>query len=127
MKSDTRTRSSAPRARKAGIAMTGDEMVKAAQQALREKGHDPGSVDGRMGPKTQQALRDFQNAQGIAATGQLDTKTMVSLGVEPARASSAPESTTAGSASPATGTDTVGSISGAAVADASRDRGDATK
>ncbi|HEV8142329.1 MAG TPA: peptidoglycan-binding domain-containing protein, partial [Methylomirabilota bacterium] len=89
-----------------------DEMVKAAQQALKEKGHNPGSVDGRMGPKTQQALRDFQNAQGIQATGELDAKTMVSLGIEPARTSSAGESTTAGSASPATGDAAVGSASG---------------
>ena len=61
----------APRARKAGIAMTGDEMVKAVQQALKEKGHDPGSVDGRMGPKTQRAIRDYQAAHGLEATGQL--------------------------------------------------------
>jgi peptidoglycan hydrolase-like protein with peptidoglycan-binding domain len=103
-------------------------MVKAAQQALKEKGHDPGSVDGRMGPKTQQALRDFQNAQGIQATGELDAKTMVSLGIEPARTSSAGESTTAGSASPATGDAAVGSASGTSIADAPRDAsGDARK
>jgi len=121
MKSDIRPRASAPRSRKDSTAMAGDEMVKAAQQALREKGHDPGSVDGRMGPKTQQALRDFQNAQGIQVTGELDAKTMVSLGVEPARTSSAGESTTAGSASPPTGDGAVGSASGTSIADAPRD------
>ena len=126
MKSDIRA--SALRSRKGSTAMTGDEMVKAAQQALREKGHDPGSVDGRMGPKTQQALRDFQNAQGIQATGELDAKTMVSLGIEPARTSSAGESTTAGSASPATGDAAVGSASGTSIVDAPRDAsGDSRK
>ena len=93
---------SAGSGRKGVMAMAGDEKVKAVQQALKDKGHHPGSVDGRMGPKTQQALRDFQNAQGMEATGQLDSKTMQSLGVEVSTTSSA-ESTTSGSASPASG------------------------
>ena len=125
MKSEVRA--SAPRSRKGSTAMAGDEMVKAAQQALKEKGHDPGSVDGRMGPKTQQALRDFQNAHGIHATGELDAQTMVSLGIEPARTSSAGESTTAGSASPATADDVVGSASGTSIGAPRNPSGDAKK
>ena len=78
-----------PRARKNTGAPVGDEMVKAAQQALREKGLNPGSVDGRMGPKTQQAIRDYQASHGLEPTGRLDLNTLVSLGVEPARTSSA--------------------------------------
>ena len=93
---------SARSGRKGVMAMAGDEKVKAVQQALGDKGHHPGSVDGRMGPKTQQALRDFQKTQGMKATGHLDTKTMQSLGVEVSTTSSA-ESTTSGSASPASG------------------------
>ena len=93
-------------ARKGGMAMAGDEKVKAVQQALKDKGHHPGRVDGRMGPKTQQALRDFQKAQGMQATGHLDTKTMQSLGVEVSTTSGAGESTTSGSASPASGSTT---------------------
>lgn len=65
-------------ARKSG----GDERVKAVQQALRDNGRDPGAVDGRMGPKTEAALRDFQQAQGIEVTGQLDVKTMQALGID---------------------------------------------
>ena len=68
---------------------SGDERVKAAQQALKDKGHDPGTVDGHLGPKTQAALRDFQKTQGMEATGQLDGKTLQSLGVENAKTSSA--------------------------------------
>ena len=109
MKSDTGMKSgigmkarSARSGRKGVMAMAGDEKVKAVQQALEDKGHHPGSVDGRMGPKTQQALRDFQKTQGMQATGHLDTKTMQSLGVEVSTTSSA-ESTTSGSASPASG------------------------
>jgi len=58
------------------------EQVKAAQQALKDKGHDPGSIDGVMGPKTRQALKDFQKAEGIKETGRLDAETMAKLGVE---------------------------------------------
>ena len=90
--------------RKAAMA-TGDEQVKAAQQALKDKGHDPGGVDGKMGPKTQAALRDFQNAQGIQATGHLDAKTMQSLGMDGGRTGSASPFATAGSASPSTTTE----------------------
>jgi len=86
--------------------MGGQEHVKAAQQALKDKGHDPGGVDGRMGPRTQQAVRDFQKAQGLQATGRLDEKTMQSLGVEGARTSSARQSSP--SASPSSGTGTAG-------------------
>jgi peptidoglycan hydrolase-like protein with peptidoglycan-binding domain len=110
MKSDTGMKSGISRksrsARSGGkdvMAMAGDEKVKAVQQALKDKGHHPGTVDGRMGPKTQQALRDFQKAHGMQATGELDAKTMHSLGVEVSTTSSA-EST--GSASPASGSTT---------------------
>jgi peptidoglycan hydrolase-like protein with peptidoglycan-binding domain len=87
-------------ARMGGTAM-GDEQVKAAQQALKDKGHDPGTVDGKMGPKTQAALRDFQKAQGIEASGRLDTKTTQALGMD-GKMSGTGSSSTSGSASPAT-------------------------
>lgn len=112
-KSDGHMRSGMSRGHK-GAAMGGGmdhEKVKAAQQALKDKGHDPGDVDGRMGPKTQQALRDFQKAQGIQATGRLDAKTMQSLGVEGGRTSSTGESSTSGSASPSASGSSTGSSS----------------
>jgi peptidoglycan hydrolase-like protein with peptidoglycan-binding domain len=58
------------------------KQVKAVQQALKDKGHDPGDVDGRMGPKTQAALRDFQQKEGLKTTGRADAETMAKLGVE---------------------------------------------
>jgi peptidoglycan hydrolase-like protein with peptidoglycan-binding domain len=72
--------------------------VRGAQQALRSKGFDPGPVDGRMGPRTSAAVRDFQSKEGLSATGQLDADTR-------ARLTSASSSTTDSnipSASPAT-------------------------
>lgn len=53
--------------------------VKAVQQALKDKGHDPGAVDGEMGPKTEAALRDYQQKEGLTATGTADTETMAKL------------------------------------------------
>jgi len=79
------------------------EHVKAVQQALKDKGHDPGNVDGVLGPKTRTALKDFQKKEGIKDTGRLDQETMAKLGVD-AKSSSAPSSSSSGSASPATST-----------------------
>jgi peptidoglycan hydrolase-like protein with peptidoglycan-binding domain len=104
MKSDTGMKASRG-SRKGGMATAGDEKVKAAQQALKDKGHDPGDVDGRMGAKTKAALRDFQKAQGIQPSGRLDAKTMQSLGMDGAKTSSSGHSATSGSASPETKTD----------------------
>jgi peptidoglycan hydrolase-like protein with peptidoglycan-binding domain len=53
--------------------------VREAQQALKDKGYDPGPVDGRMGPKTHSALADFQKAQGLRVTGELDPTTSSKL------------------------------------------------
>src|SRR5262249_39382024 len=75
------------------------DQVRATQQALKDKGHDPGRVDGVMGPKTQAALKDFQKSEGIQETGRLDAETMSKLGIE-ARSSAADQSTP--SASPST-------------------------
>jgi peptidoglycan hydrolase-like protein with peptidoglycan-binding domain len=62
---------------------TGDrERVKAVQQALKDKGYDPGAVDGVMGPRTRAALKDFQKKEGVKDTGRLDQETLAKLGVE---------------------------------------------
>jgi len=60
------------------------EQVERAQQALRDKGQDPGPIDGIMGPRTKAALKDFQRAEGVRETGRLDSETLTKLGVEAA-------------------------------------------
>jgi peptidoglycan hydrolase-like protein with peptidoglycan-binding domain len=78
-KSDSGMKSESGRTR----SMSGrGEQVKAVQQALKDKGHNPGEVDGKMGPKTQAALRDFQSKEGLNASGRLDAATRSKLGVE---------------------------------------------
>lgn len=84
MKSDTMK--SGAKAAGAG----GQERVRQVQEALKDKGMDPGPVDGIMGPKTQAALREFQKQEGMEETGRLDAETMSKLGVASAGAGSPP-------------------------------------
>lgn len=58
------------------------EEVKKVQEALKDKGHYQGPVDGILGPTTRAALKKFQSAQGLEATGELDEETKKQLGIE---------------------------------------------
>jgi len=53
------------------------------QQQLQSQGYDVGQVDGIWGPRSQQALMNFQRDQNMQATGQPDQQTMAALGIEP--------------------------------------------
>ena len=55
--------------------------VQSAQQALQQGGFYKGSVDGKMGPHTRQAIKSFQQSKGLHATGHLNQKTLTALGV----------------------------------------------
>ncbi|HEX5483443.1 MAG TPA: peptidoglycan-binding domain-containing protein [Terriglobia bacterium] len=57
--------------------------IEKAQKELSDKGYYKGKIDGVMGPQTHSAIRQYQKAQGVAATGRLDAKTAESLGVWP--------------------------------------------
>jgi peptidoglycan hydrolase-like protein with peptidoglycan-binding domain len=58
------------------------DAVRKLQQSLNEKGHDAGKEDGLIGPKTESALRDFQQSQGMQATGEIDAETLTALGID---------------------------------------------
>jgi peptidoglycan hydrolase-like protein with peptidoglycan-binding domain len=49
--------------------------IRAAQQALQEKGFDPGPADGVMGAKTTAAVKEFQQKNNLTVTGTLDADT----------------------------------------------------
>ena len=55
--------------------------VRAAQEALKSKGFDPGELDGRMGPHTKAAISEFQRSTGLRETGRFDQATRSQLGV----------------------------------------------
>jgi peptidoglycan hydrolase-like protein with peptidoglycan-binding domain len=65
----------------AGMNGGGSEEVKSAQNALQDKGMDPGPIDGVMGPKTMAALKAFQKNQKLPESGKLDDQTREKLGV----------------------------------------------
>lgn len=66
------------------------DTVREVQQTLRDRGFRVG-VDGIMGPQTQTVLRQFQKAENLEPTGQLNRQTLVALGVEEAASSGATE------------------------------------
>jgi hypothetical protein len=55
--------------------------VRAAQQALNSRGYNVGPIDGQFGASTQDAVRRFQQASNIPATGELTPRTLSALGV----------------------------------------------
>jgi peptidoglycan hydrolase-like protein with peptidoglycan-binding domain len=55
--------------------------IRDTQEALRAKGFDPGPSDGRLGPKTRAAIQDFQKAENLSVTGQIDDATATKLNV----------------------------------------------
>jgi peptidoglycan hydrolase-like protein with peptidoglycan-binding domain len=57
-------------------------VISRVQLQLKAQGFDPGPADGLMGPKTRAALRRFQSARGLPATGDPDTGTIEALGVK---------------------------------------------
>lgn len=45
------------------------------QKALQNAGYYHGTVDGKVGPKTTQAIKDFQTENGLTADGKVGKKT----------------------------------------------------
>src|SRR5690554_5021874 len=46
--------------------------IREIQQSLKDQGFDPGPVDGIMGERTRQALREFQRQNNLEVTGDID-------------------------------------------------------
>lgn len=57
------------------------DVVKQVQEKLSAEGHKV-TTDGKMGPQTQAALKEYQQQNGLQATGQIDQETLAKLGIE---------------------------------------------
>ncbi len=57
-------------------------LVASVQKALRAVGFDPGPVDGLVGPRTQSAVRAYQEARGLPQDGVITKTLLASLAKE---------------------------------------------
>jgi peptidoglycan hydrolase-like protein with peptidoglycan-binding domain len=53
--------------------------MRQVQERLRAAGFPPGPLDGRLGPQTRAALRQYQQHKGLGVTGSLDRQTLETL------------------------------------------------
>lgn len=57
------------------------DTVKAVQQALKDKGYDCGEADGIAGSKTEEAVRKFQQDNGLTVDGVIGQEVKGALGI----------------------------------------------
>ena len=56
--------------------------IRQVQQTLNKDGFKVGRADGRWGPETENAIKQFQQSKQIQPSGQLDQQTMADLGLD---------------------------------------------
>ncbi|HEX9647678.1 MAG TPA: peptidoglycan-binding domain-containing protein [Alphaproteobacteria bacterium] len=54
----------------APAAVSGPQLVRDIQSGLARMGYDPGPIDGVMGPRTRDAIRQYQGQHGLLVDGQ---------------------------------------------------------
>ena len=57
------------------------DVVAQVQTSLAARGFSPGPADGRLTPQAMEALRQWQSTRNFEATGQIDARTLSSLGL----------------------------------------------
>ena len=74
--------------------------VQQIQLALKAAGFDPGSSDGKLGPRTKTAVREFQQANGLNPDGKVGPRTWAKLEsyLKTAKANTTNTTTTTGQA-----------------------------
>jgi len=78
-----------------------ESTIRQAQEKLSSKGHDV-QADGVLGPKTQAALKEFQQQEGIQASGRLNEETLAALGVDEGSAGTGASSSSSSSSDAST-------------------------
>ena len=56
------------------------EGVRKVQSLLKQKGFEPGPIDGIAGPLTKSAVRKFQERYGMKASAEIDNQLLLGLG-----------------------------------------------
>jgi len=64
--------------------------VETLQRQLKERGFDPGMIDGKFGPGTEAAVIAFQRSEGLVADGIAGPRTLAALGLAEAPPAGAP-------------------------------------
>ena len=64
----------------AGVISLTDRQIRHLQKALKIHGYAPGRPDGKLGPKTESALKNFQKSKGLDETGTPTNETLIKLG-----------------------------------------------
>ncbi|MEN6536240.1 MAG: peptidoglycan-binding domain-containing protein [Bryobacteraceae bacterium] len=64
------------------LAASSDD-IKTVQKSLNDKGYDAGPVDGVLGSRTREAIRQYQASEKLTINGRLDAETAGKLGVGP--------------------------------------------
>jgi peptidoglycan hydrolase-like protein with peptidoglycan-binding domain len=64
---------------KTAVAPVGKLSSKQVQTALKNAGYYQGAIDGKVGPKTKAAIKEFQKANGLKADGVVGKKTSAAL------------------------------------------------
>jgi hypothetical protein len=55
------------------------QVVRRVQRELQKQGYDPGTIDGKMGPRTRSTLKRYQTDHGLPATGEIDSKILETI------------------------------------------------
>ncbi len=62
-----------------GLVVNARPNIQKVQMALQTAGFDIGKIDGKMGKRTQEALKEFQKAQGLNPDGRIGYRTLGKL------------------------------------------------
>lgn len=63
------------------LPLSSPEMIRRAQEALRDEGYYEGDIDGNVTPRMSAALKTYQKENGLPETGNLDPETAKKLGI----------------------------------------------
>lgn len=67
------------------VAVSGaPDLVRKVEEALAAQGYDPGPIDGVWTAKTEEAVKKAQKDREFEPTGQLDQRTVASIGIRDA-------------------------------------------